>query len=133
MCAHYGGSGLDVTLTLDDKEKVLAGNKTLVCQMQEWEKALVVLHVRKRIPDRWRVYGEEPGFHVTGKPKGAGLETRERYDIYLSKKRFDDLTNPPSPITEEGYFGTRSQFDRVDIKYFGVPYRGPKPIITRKI
>ena len=108
---------LDITLRLEDKE---AGErfKRLEAIAQGGNEPLVVMHIVYKV--RSHELMEDPGFHISAKPRGEGPENRKRYDIYLSSQRFHDLTNPSSPIVEGGYFGTRCRFDRVDIKYFGV-------------
>lgn len=123
MRATFGGSGLVLTLNLKDKEE---GNKNnqLECRLDVWKKAKVVVHVVDKLdPKEFREKGflEEPGFHIEAIPSNKGPEKKTKYNIYIIKKIFDEITNPKGdPIVDGGYFVSRSMYDRVDIIYFAV-------------
>ncbi len=118
MRAYTGDYGIDITLILKDKEE---GERTsrIVCQSNERKKPIVTIHIVNEVERGG--FLEEPGFHIEAKPTNVGPDEREKYDIFLSKKRFEELTNPEgNPIVDGGYFVSRSKFDRIDIKYFAV-------------
>lgn len=117
MWACFGGSGLALTLSASDKQKAEDIGE-LECCLKEWKKAKLVLHIVDEVTEKG--FLEEPGFHIKAIPKGGGPESKTRYDIFLSKERFEKLTNPEDPIVQGGYFVSRSIYDRVDIMYFGL-------------
>ncbi len=114
MRARFGGSGLVITLYLEDKEA-----KKIECNLPEWKKPKLILHVVDEVGERRML--EEPGFHIEAIPRNVSPEYRTQYYVYLSEEKFRDLTNPSGdPIVEGGYFASRSMYDRVDIMYWGV-------------
>jgi hypothetical protein len=118
MIAFRVSCGFDITLKLEDKENVSKG-RVLECALQNVKDVKVFLHVRNSVP--WRGFMEEPGFHIRGYPKDPKI--RKKYDIYLTKKIFEKLTNPQPPlhpVVDGGYYVSRSLYDRVDIKYFAL-------------
>ena len=110
--------GLDITLTLADKEKAqLTG--ILECNLPEWKKPKVVLHIVDQ-PPKSTIF-EEPGFHIESTPRSVGPKFRTQYDIYLSKERFHDLTNPTEDsIIDGGHFLSRSLYDRIEFHYYAI-------------
>ena len=115
MRAAICSCGLDIRLSKADKDQGETQGK-LECRLNSGPK--VILHIVDEVPERGP--DEERGFHIDGTPLEGGRENRERYDIYLSKERFQALTNPESPITEGGYFVSRSFFDRIEFRYYGL-------------
>jgi len=118
MWAIFGGSGLNITLNLKDKEE---GNKKrkLECRLLQWKKAKIILHILDEVTERG--FMEAEGFHIKVDPSKSSPEHRVRYDIFLSKEVFDKLTNPEEdPIVRGGYFVSRGVYDRIDIVYFAV-------------
>ena len=116
MRAEFRGTGLFIRLVADDKEK-LKETGQIECRLQSWKKPKLIFHVVDEVPKK-RL--EEPGFHMDVLPSKVGPEYRHQYDIYLSKERFNQLTNPKDPIIKGGYFVSRSRYDRIDILYFGI-------------
>ena len=116
MRAVLCSCGLDIRLSKVDKEQGEKKGK-LECQLNSGPK--VVLYIVDEVPERGPL--EAKGFHIEGIPLEGGRENRERYDIYLSKERFQALTNPEgNPITDGGYFVSRSFFDRIEFRYYGL-------------
>lgn len=118
MEAIFAGNGLNLTLSLKDKEE---GNRKrkLECRLPQWKKARIILHILDEVKERGPL--EEAGFHIKVSPSKSAPEYRDQYDVYLNKKVFDKLTNPEEdPIVHGGYFVSRSVYDRVDIVYFAV-------------
>jgi len=114
MWAIHNGCGLHISLNLKDKNSVKS-KKVLECLIEPNTK--LFLHIWNRVP--WQGFLEEPGFHITAKPESAPPEKRKRYDIYLSREKWEGLTNPrDDPIVVGGYTASRCIYDRVDINYF---------------
>ena len=112
----FGGSGLNISLNLADKEKLdrqgMPGK--LETRLEMWKYATVTLHVVAEVKNRDPLEFEEPEFHIEVLPYGASPEERTSYDLSISAERFKDLTR-----NFEGSFESRCSCDRVHIGYFG--------------
>jgi hypothetical protein len=62
MYATSFQGGLDITLCLADKEKG-EREKRIECEMPEWRKPKLVIHIVRNVPDSWHLVLEESGFH----------------------------------------------------------------------
>ena len=60
---------------------------------------------------------EEPGFHIEATPADVSPIARTRFDIYLSKERFHELTHVYDSEAGGGCFISRCAFDRICIRY----------------
>ena len=116
MRANFGGSGIVINLNSKD-EKIIEKYGKVVCNLPEWKKPRLVFHVVEKVPKQG--FLEEPGFHIKAKPSKKGPEFRHRYDVYVSKKRFQKMISE-ADIIHGGYFASRSMYDRVDINYWPI-------------
>jgi hypothetical protein len=116
MRASFGGTGINVFLNLKDKEK---GNKSkrLECIIMGYKNPILVLNIVGEVTEHDHDPLEEQGFHITGTPRYGGPGKRSKYEIYLSQKRFDEITNPDN-VTAGGFFLSRCLYDRISINYF---------------
>ena len=119
MRAHYR-TGIKIVLLKEDKETGEKEGK-LECVIEQFNRPKLIIHILDKLNEKMKCVEEEPGFHIIGTPKYGGPGKRKKYDIYLTKERFTQLTNPQEdPVVYGGYFASRSLYDRVDIKYFGL-------------
>ena len=118
MRAEFCGCGLIITLVKKDRDE-LEEKGELECRLHGWKKPKLVLHVVDEVPEKGSL--EEPGFHIEVTPPKAGPETRDGYNVYLSRERFTSLVNPEEdPVIYGGHFVSRSMYDRVEFNYWGV-------------
>lgn len=109
-------NGILITLTTKDKE---IGEQTgrLECTLVRWQKPKLTLHIVDQIPQKG--YHCESGFYIEAFPEGGGPECKTQYTLYLSKKRFQELTTPQNR-TNEGHFTSRCMYDQVDFNYWNL-------------
>jgi hypothetical protein len=116
MRASYSGTGIFISLGLEDKKKGLESG-ILECKISDGNKEEFILKIVNKIPKRKNRFNEEPTFHIDSYPPNAAPGKRIRYNAYLTKERFEELVNPKS-VTRGGYTGNRSRFDRIEFTYF---------------
>lgn len=120
MRAHNNGSGMNVTLLKEDKERGLE-DRMLECVIDGWNNPKLIMHIVDELPrEDFRdksFYMEEPGFHIEGYPLEALPIDRTHYDLYMELRHFEDMTNTEDVI-EGGHFHSRCRYDRVDMNYW---------------
>lgn len=113
MHAFYSGSGIYVNLNKKDKEEGMKTGK-LKCIFEDGNKPEIVIHIAKNVP--WQQPPEEPGFHITSKPKGSGYERKKRYDIHITREIFRELTSAED--FRGSHYTSRCSCSRVDFSYY---------------
>jgi len=104
----YWTEGIHIILSSKDK-----GKKHLVCRLPDWKKPKLLLHIVDEVKKRGTF--EEQGFHIEAYPK-TSPELIERYDVFLSKERFNALMNNTDDYCM-GSFISRSMYDRISFLY----------------
>ncbi len=110
MRAFLPTLGIVINFVKEDK-----GKSQLECFVSNFEGPKVFLYVKGEVHNSGK--GEEPGFHIETFPR-VELREAEKINIYLSKKRWDQITTQIDPEAKQGYFGSRSAYDHVSFHYW---------------
>jgi hypothetical protein len=115
MRAQLGGTGINISLSSKDKNN----SGTLECRLPSYKQPVLVLHIEGHVENG---PGEEPGFHIEATPVDRDPTGIERYDVYLSRERFEKLIRPNRRQIirdeNEGSFISRSKYDRIAFTYW---------------
>ncbi len=102
-------TGLKINLVKEDKSK-----ENLECKVNDLN-IRVFLNIVDTVEESG--FMEEPGFHIKCYPDVELLKSKEVH-IYLSRKRWEDLTTQYDREAMGGYFGSRCRYDRCEFNYW---------------
>ena len=63
---------------------------------------------------------EAEGFHIKANPLGSNWDTRQGFDVYLSRENLAILLDTNRHGSDVGTYISRSRFDRIEFNYFNV-------------
>jgi len=109
MRARIGGSGILLTF-IDQDRPTLLSRGVIEGRFDDYLRPTIKVHICDVVDNGDDVLCE-PGFRIKTTPFGPP-EKRESYEVWLSKENVELLMI-------EGFWGTRSKLDRVDMSYLG--------------
>ena len=110
MKSFFGATGLDITVT--DKD---LGQDRLECICMDYKRPKVILKIMDKVPKREDL--SEEGFHIQGWPPNTSLRNSTKIFVYLSRKRWHELTTVYDSEMRGGFFCSRCKYDRFHISY----------------
>ncbi|MFA6460697.1 MAG: hypothetical protein WCV90_00385 [Candidatus Woesearchaeota archaeon] len=115
MFVTHGGEGLYISLNNQDKQQVELEGRIEYTLVGD-KNAKVILSVQEKVKPGPLC---NSGFNIVSQPEFGGHEIKTQYDVYLSRKRWQELMTI-DPETRAGHFTSRSIYDRIDINYFPI-------------
>ena len=114
MKACWGATGLDLTFWEEDRP-LLENGGDIEVSLWDYTNQKAKVHIRDNVNCRQK-FKPNLGIRTYAIPHNQEPKDRKYYQVWMSKKVARQLL-------DEGYFGTRCEYDRLDMKYFD-PKRG---------
>lgn len=111
MRAYFGGTGLNIVVGIEDREK-----DKIECSIDRYKKPKVFLNIVDEVAKNDGF--EESGFHMQCWPPNVGLRESTKIHVYLSRKRWHEITTEFDPEADGGFFCSRCKYDRFHINYY---------------
>lgn len=117
MIVDFIGASLHTKLFLKDKQD-LDEKGTIECKFLDNESINFGFHVVEKISKNYlEDILEEPWIHLEHFPQNAERKDRVRYDLYLTKEKFKELTSNLDTLNSN-YISSRNKYDRTEIFYY---------------
>jgi len=123
MRARFNPTGLTINCQNED-----INQSRLEYIVNMYNSPKLIIEKREEVLNSGRY--EEPGFHIECTPSDSNFETCKEINIFLDKKRWNQIFFEYDPEAMGGCFISRSKYDRIDICYFNPD---ANPIFSRNI
>lgn len=117
MIVNYTSCGIYIVLKRQDKE-VIESCGILEAKISNRPHQKFTLHLVDRVEEREDL--EASGFHIRAIPPRSNWDSREGFEVYLSRENFSLLLDTNRHSTGVGSYISRSRFDRIEFNYFSI-------------